>query len=68
MSEEIPDIEKKIEGAEFEVILEWLRENVHIHGAKYEPQELVKKITGKKINPEPYIKYLKKKFGEVYNL
>jgi len=68
MSEEIKDIEGKIENAEFDVILAWLRENVHIHGAKYEPQELVQKITGLKITPEPYIKYLNTKFGEIYNL
>jgi len=68
MSEEIKDIEEKIESAEFDVILAWLRENVHVHGAKYEPQELVQKITGSKITPEPYIKYLKSKFGEIYGL
>jgi len=68
MSEEIKDIDGKIENAEFDVILAWLRENVHVHGAKYEPQELVKKITGSKITPEPFIKYLNHKFGEIYDL
>jgi len=68
MSEEIKDIDGKIENAEFEVILAWLRENVHVHGAKFEPQELVKKITGSKITPEPFIKYLNHKFGEIYDL
>ena len=68
MSEEIKDIDGIIENAEFEVILAWLRKNVHIHGAKYEPQELVKKITGSKITPEPFMKYLNSKFGEIYDL
>jgi carboxypeptidase Taq len=68
MSEEIKDIEGKIENAEFDVILAWLRENIHVHGAKYEPQELVQKITGSKITPEPFIKYLNSKFGEIYGL
>jgi carboxypeptidase Taq len=68
MSEEIKDIEGKIETAEFDVILAWLRENVHVHGAKYEPQELIQKITGSKITPEPFIKYLNNKFGEIYGL
>ena len=68
MSEEIKDLEGKIENAEFDVILVWLRENIHVHGAKYEPQELVQKITGSKITPEPYIKYLNSKFGEIYGL
>ena len=68
MSEEIKDIEEKIETAKFDAILAWLRENVHVHGAKYEPQELVQKVTGSKITPEPYIKYLNSKFGEIYGL
>ena len=68
MSEEIKDIEEKIETAKFDAILAWLRENVHIHGAKYEPQELVQRVTGSKITPEPYIKYLNSKFGEIYGL
>ncbi|MCD6576481.1 MAG: carboxypeptidase M32 [Anaerolineaceae bacterium] len=68
MSEDIEDIAGKVESAEFGAILTWLRENVHAHGAKYEPQELIQKITGSKITPEPYIKYLNTKFGEIYNL
>ena len=68
MSEEIKDVEDKLEKGEFNVILAWLRKNVHVHGAKYKPQELVQKITGSKITPEPYIKYLNSKFGEIYGL
>ncbi len=68
MSEEIDDIESKVAGADFAPILEWLRENIHTHGAKFEPQELVKKVTGSKITPEPYIKYLNHKFGDIYRL
>jgi len=68
MSEEIKDVEDKIEKGEFNVIRAWLRKNVHVHGAKYEPQELVQKITGSKITPESYIKYLNSKFGEIYGL
>lgn len=68
MSEEIKDIDGKVAAADFAPILSWLRENVHQHGAKFEPQELVQKVTGSKITPEPFIRYLKKKFGVIYNL
>ena len=68
MSEEIEDIDGKVATADFMPILEWLRENIHQHGAKFEPQELVQKVTGSKINPEPFINYLKNKFGAIYNL
>jgi carboxypeptidase Taq len=68
MMKDIPDIDQHIENAQFEVILAWLREHVHVHGSKYEPQELVQKVTGSKITPEPYIRYLESKFGEIYSL
>ena len=68
MSEDINDIKGKIASADFGPLLGWLRENIHIHGAKYEPQELIKKVTGSTITPEPFIKYLKQKFGAIYAL
>lgn len=68
MSEDIDDIDGKVADADFTPILAWLREHIHVHGAKFEPQELVEKVTGSKITPEPFIRYLKKKFGAIYNL
>ncbi|MDK2979859.1 MAG: carboxypeptidase Taq [Chloroflexota bacterium] len=68
MEKDIPDVEAHIEKADFAVILNWLRENVHVYGAKYEPQELVQKITGSKITPEPFMRYLDRKFKDIYSL
>jgi len=68
ISEDINDIKGKIASADFGPLLGWLRENIHIHGAKYEPQELIKKVTGSTITPEPFIKYLKQKFSAIYAL
>jgi carboxypeptidase Taq len=68
MEQDIPEVEAHIEKADFAVILNWLRENVHIYGAKFEPQELVQKITGSKITPEPFMRYLDRKFKDIYSL
>jgi carboxypeptidase Taq len=68
MQKDNPVVEKQIEQGNFKEILAWLREHVHRHGAKFEPQELVEKVTGSKINSSAYIRYLKKKFGAIYNL
>jgi carboxypeptidase Taq len=68
INKDIPTLNKQIENGNFEELLGWLRKNIHQHGAKYEPQELIEKVTGSKITPEPYIKYLNKKYGEIYNL
>ena len=65
---DIPDLEKQIASGKFAELLGWLRENVHKYGHKFEPQVLIQKITGSKIDPNPYIRYLKRKFGEIYGL
>jgi len=68
MRKSIADIEEQIAQGEYAGLLGWMRENVHRHGAKYEPQRLVRRITGRPIDPAPYLNYLKTKYGAIYNL
>ena len=65
---DIPDLESQIEQGAFSALLGWLREKVHRCGAKFEPQELIQRATGSKIDPQPYIRYLEGKFGAIYGL
>jgi carboxypeptidase Taq len=65
---DIPNLEDQIRKGEFTNLLSWLQDKVYRHGKKFAPQELVKRITGSKIDGEPYIKYLNEKFGEIYGL
>lgn len=68
MEADIPDIQNHIEKAEFEPVLAWLRQNIHQHGSKYEPIELLQRVTGSGLSGEAYLKYLERKFGEIYQL
>jgi carboxypeptidase Taq len=68
INQDIPDLAKQVRQGKFEALLAWLREKIHRHGSKFEPQELVQKVTGSKINPAPYVRYLTKKYSEIYNL
>lgn len=65
---DVPDLERQIEAMEFEVLLEWLNEHVHVHGAKFPPRELLERVTGDGLSAKPYLKYLREKFGEIYRL
>lgn len=67
MKKTIPDLEEQIGRGDFLPMLSWLRENIHMHGAKFETQELIKKVTGSSIDPQPYLDYLNTKFREVYS-
>jgi carboxypeptidase Taq len=66
--EDIPDLDDQFRRGEFASLLAWNREKIHRHGAKFEPQELVERVTGSKIDPDPYIRYLTEKFSTIYAL
>ena len=63
-----PDIPSQIERGEFDALREWLRQNVHRHGRKYMPDELMRRVTGEGIQSRSYMRYLKRKYGEIYGL
>ena len=65
---QLPDLDGQIRQGDFSGLLGWLRTNIHQHGAKFEPQELVERVTGSKIDPAPYMRYLWAKYGEIYGL
>lgn len=53
---------------DFRPLGEWLRANVHAHGRRYTPAELVQRITGKPLTHVPLITQLRSKYGEIYRL
>ena len=63
-----PEISEQIREGEFSSLLGWLRENVHWHGARYYPDELVERVTGRPLDTAPYLSYLTEKFGDLYDL
>lgn len=64
--EDVPSILEEIERGQFSSLLHWLRENVHRHGRKYLPEELIRRATGSPLTVQPYADYLRSKFGELY--
>lgn len=68
LSQEMPDIDDQMRRGEFANLTEWMRSNIHVHGKKYKPQELVQRVTGSKIDPAPYMRYLTSKYSEIYGL
>jgi carboxypeptidase Taq len=68
IEEDIPDLDNQIRQGDFAALLDWGRQHVHRHGAKFEPQELVKRITGSPIDSQPYVNYLRDKYTEIYQL
>jgi carboxypeptidase Taq len=63
-----PAIFDEVENGNLDTIHQWLKENVHRHGAVYKPADLIKLISGEELNAKYFIKYLNDKYEEVYNL
>ena len=64
----IPEIPQQIARAEFAPLHSWLRENIYQYGRKFTPTELVERVTGAPLTIAPYVRYLKKKYGDLYDL
>lgn len=63
-----PEITDEIAHGKFELLHTWLRKNIYHQGKKFTSNELVKRVTGESLTIDPYIQYLKSKYGELYNL
>ena len=63
-----PDIPDQIRQGEFGTLHGWLRDNIYQPGSKFTTDELLGRVTGESLRIEPYIKYLRDKYGELYTL
>ena len=59
---DIPGLHDEFERGDFGSLAAWLRENLWRHGRKYMPRELIERITGGGLDPEPYLRYLRGKY------
>ncbi len=63
-----PAIPAEIAQGKFETLRGWLRERVYQHGSKFTAEELIQRVDGGALRIEPYIHYLRTKYGELYRL
>ncbi len=66
---DLPDIYDGFEQGEFGALRDWLREHLHRHGRKFTPGETLERVVGtSKIDPEPYVRYLRQKLAAIYGI
>jgi carboxypeptidase Taq len=64
----IPDLESQLSTGNFQTLLGWLQNNIYQYGSKYTPRELIKRVTGGKMDGRPYMDYLQAKYRQLYQL
>ena len=65
---DIRDLDAQIAKGQFSALLGWLRRNVHQHGRKFTPNELLERATGRPLTAAPWIAYVQEKYGALYGL
>ena len=65
---EIPGLQQQILNGEFTELLAWLREKVHIHGRRYNSEQLCERITGQKLDTSFFIRYALEKYNGIYGI
>lgn len=63
-----PEITAEIGQGKYGTLHNWLKDNIYQHGSKYTASELLERTTGGGLDIGPYMKYLKTKYGELYEL
>jgi carboxypeptidase Taq len=65
---DLADLDGQLAAGQLLPLREWLREHVHRYGAKFTTAELLERETGESISVGPFVRYLKAKLSEAYDL
>ncbi len=68
ITESVPELDQQLEAGDCSALTDWLKRNVYDHASKFEPQVLVEKATGQKLDYVAFQNYLLKKYEEIYEL
>ena len=63
-----PTRDEQIRRGDFSSLRKWLQDVIHQHGRRYQPQELVERVTGSRIDAAPYLRYLEGKYRSIYGV
>ncbi|MBV9237815.1 MAG: carboxypeptidase M32 [Xanthobacteraceae bacterium] len=63
-----PEIPTEIANGQFGTLHSWLTDNLYGPGRALKPDEIVARSTGSPMTMAPYLAYLRKKYGELYQL
>lgn len=59
--QDIKGLEQQLASGNTAELLQWLRKSIHLHGKLYTSEELCKKVTGKELDSNLFIQYLRSK-------
>jgi carboxypeptidase Taq len=68
LREDVGDVDARLADGDLAPLLDWMRTHVHRHGRKLTAPDLLERATGASLSAEPWLRYVKEKFGPLYDL
>jgi carboxypeptidase Taq len=62
------DLDAAFESGEYRPLLDWLRANVHRHGMRHKPADLVRRATGADLDADDFMSSLEAKYAPLYGV
>ena len=66
--EALPDLDAQLAAGDLGPLRDLFAERIYSHGGKHLPAELIERVTGGPLDPDPLLRQLRAKFGELYGL
>jgi carboxypeptidase Taq len=66
--DDLGDVAAQIRRGEFAPLLGWMRQHIHSQGSLHAAEEIAQAATGKPLEPDALVAYLRAKYGELYGL
>ncbi len=66
ITKDLPEWRSELSSGNLNQVNKWLKTNIHAYGDLYDPEELIEKATGSKLDSAFYLKYLNEKYSKLY--
>lgn len=63
-----PETPSQIERGNFSTLHTWLQNQIYQQGRKFTAAEMIERVTGQSLSTAPLMRYIHRKFGELYDL
>lgn len=65
--QDVPSLQAEIGSGQYQSLLNWLREKIHVHGRYYTSEELCAQVCGKPLDIDYFMRYLLDKYRNIYH-
>jgi carboxypeptidase Taq len=64
----LPDLDAQLRRHDLRPLREWLTEHIYRHGSAFSDAELLSRLVGAPLQVAPFVRYLRRKLGDVYGI